>query len=395
MFGSLVFSLSCITGLITVIRKVFYELSYGIIRGSAIGFFSKGIFSLALSLVNSKNFRLKHSINLAFGWDNLRFSIFLASFTGCFRAIVTLMTFITHEDKPSNSLIAAAISSLTMLLDERSRRKSLTLYFFARSLDTLANVCVHKGILPQIDWFYSFLFGVVNMPIQYGFVFMPEILDKGYYKWILNMGDVHDSAIVKTIRDRRSMHFDHGISIPFRSCNEGGLHEGSCTWFSFLDLISCFFRASKTYIPVHLATLIFFRHAFLLDKPGIYIKKTALAILRSCMFLSTYTFTIKFTICVLRNIRHRDSGWHALLAGILTGLSTFFENRSRISELTIYCMPRGLEGAWAYLSLNGLVRDVANFDVALLSFAMAVLCSARKDAFRKSNFRSLCFILGS
>ena len=344
---------------------------------------------------DDRNFDLKKALKLAGGKDSLRFSMFLASFSGGFRALVTLLTSITGQDIPSNSLFAAGISSIALLIDESSRRQTIALYLFARSLDAVIKMCVRDGILPQLNWFYSFVFGVVNIPIQYGFIFMPEILQRGYYKWILNMGAIPEIGIFRTLRERRSLYFDSGIKIPHRLCSEGGLHHDSCLWNSCSDWIFGVARAGKIYLPVHLISLAVFRHKALFNTPGDQLKRITLALVNSCLFLSTYTFIVKGTVCSLRNLRKRDSGWHAIVAGMMTGLSTLFESRSRVSELTLYCIPKGLEAAWTYMKMHGAVKSIPNFEAVFFSFAMAILCSARKRVFRETHFKALCFVLGS
>lgn len=76
------------------------------------------------------------------------------------------------------------------------------------------------------------------------------------------------------------------------------------------------------------------------------------------MFLSTYVFAVKGSQCFLRNVRQTDVAWHALLSGLLTGVSTYFERKSRVSELMLYCIPRGLSATFKYYNKRGYINPI-------------------------------------
>mmetsp|Transcript_17479 Transcript_17479/g.27283 ORF Transcript_17479/g.27283 Transcript_17479/m.27283 type:complete len:360 (-) Transcript_17479:172-1251(-) len=328
------------------------------------------------------------------GKDTRKFAMFLSTLIGGFRALNVLFTCQSGKDCPENAMKAGALASLSILLDDSSRRLSISLYLFSRSLDVLVKRLVREGKLPYWKYFETFLFGFANVPIMYGFLFEPDILQKGYYNWILNMGDVTHDGLGETLRVRRDEYFQHGRKIPFRPCNSG-YHEGSCLKHSTGDWFRGLIRAGKIYLPVHFIPLLLFRYKALLRDPSEALFKTSIALLRSCCFLTTYVLCIKGTNCFLRNLFKRDATWHALLAGQLTSFACLFEKPSRVSELTLYCLPRAAEATWTYLLRRGSVKSIKYSETLLFTAAMAVLLSGSRADFKPTYHRSLCFLIGS
>lgn len=92
------------------------------------------------------------------------------------------------------------------------------------------------------------------------------------------------------------------------------------------------------------------------------------------------------------NSCRRDDWWHAVLAGNLSALSLFWEQRKRRSELMLYCLPRGVEVVWRLLREAGFVSDVNNAGPIMFALAMAaMLAVSRKDL--KPALQGLLWVL--
>ena len=159
--------------------------------------------------------------------DARQFARFLGGFSGIFRGVNALLASVNGKDSSDNAMVAGGVASLAILFDEKSRRQNIALYLFVRAIDVYVKKLVRLGVLPYWSHFESFLFGVCNMPIMYGFLFDPSILQKGYYKWILSMGNVTDKGLDATLRARRLAQLE-GKDIPLCPCSSG-YHEGPCT----------------------------------------------------------------------------------------------------------------------------------------------------------------------
>jgi len=319
---------------------------------------------------------------------------FLSAFIGLFRLVNTSCAVFRGVDSPLNSAVGGAVASISLLFDDVERRQGVALYLFVRGWEVYVKQLVRVGVFPYWKYAESFLFGVANMPIMYGFLFEPDLLQRGYYKWILSMGNITDQGLGDTLRVRRDAYFNRGEIIPFRNCS-CGYHEGPCTSYCIIDWFRGLLRAGKIYFPVHFLPLLIFRYNAVAKDPQGQILKTGIALLNSCCFLTSYQILVKGSECFLRNNRHVDSSWHALVSGLLTGLSCLFERDSRVSELMLYCMPRGIEAGWNYLTKYGYVKNIKYAEVGFMAVAMGMLTASARADFKLTYHRSLCFLIGS
>lgn len=373
------------------VKHAVCEFARGSVRGAALGMSIKGALSLVLGLLKGvKNW--KRAVSNAVGPDSRRFAGFMGAFVGCFRLTNAAMTSYTGQDTPFNSGVAGTLAGLTLLLDAQHRRQMISLNLFVRAVDVAVKGLVRKDILPYWKHFEALMFGICNVPIMYGFLFEPDILERGYYKWILHMGDVTDKGLAATLRVRRQA-LAEGRDFPFQPCCVG-YHEGPCTVHCLKDWVFGLKRASKVYVSVHLLGLAL-HYKSLMKDPSSQLLKTAIGFASSCAFLSTYVLCIKGSQCFLRNMRQTDSDWHAVVAGLLTSFSTYFERPSRVSELMLYCFPKSLEGAYIYLRKRKLIGVIKHFDAMLFMVTMGLLASSAKTDFKSSYFTTMCFILGS
>ena len=232
-----------------------------------------------------------------------------------------------------------------MLIDEVERRRMISIFITVRAAHIMGKALSREKYLPYWEHAESALFGLVNGPIMYAFLFETDIMDPGYYRWILNMGAITHEGLDITLRERRAEFFKTGVLLPFVTC-QPHYHTGSCLGYCTFDWFLGLGRAAKIYSPVHILPLILFRFNELKKDPMKQVLETAKGILLSCMFLTTYVlfcfvcflllidyfsyvFFVKYTNCTIRNLIKKDVTATGFLAGFLTGFACLFERSSR------------------------------------------------------------------
>jgi len=328
----------------------------------------------------------------AFSADTFRFATFFALYSGILRGVNAQACNSRKRNDRWNAAIAGLIASVTLLVDDKERRQLVSIYVFVRAMSVLVKGLSRDRVLPYYEHTESILFGIVNAPIMYGFLLDPDILDPGYYKWILGMGDVTHSGLHTTLRTRFHHFHKTGEVLPFCMC-QPHYHKGSCVGYCTHDWFLGLGRAAKIYAPVHILPLLIFRYNKLLKDPKKQLSETAKGLIYSCMFLTTYQFTVKFSQCMMRNVRQTDDAYHALLGGLLTGFSCLFERPSRVSELMLYCVPKSLEACWNYGVKYHSFRPVPYFELPLFAIGNAILLSALKEDLKSTYFNALSFVV--
>ena len=370
------------------------EFALGLGRGFALGFGAKSSLALAFSVLrNPKN--ISKIVRSVFSADALHFGIFCGMYAGSYRGLYCWLTKLRGVARRDSSFIAGAISGLAILFDTKSRRLSVALFLLVRALDAAVKRLVRGGILPYWKHFVSLMFGVFNMPIMYSFLFKPHLIGEGYYRWILGMGAMDHKGLQYCLRDVRDEYYSSGKLLPFRQCQEGYHIGETCVRHGTLDWFKGIGRAAKIYIPVHLVPLILFNSRRLAKDPVGQAVRLGKAVAMSSAFLSTYVFCVKMTQCTLRNANKFDHGWHALLGGLTTGLATYFERPGRVSELMLFCAPKGLTAAWKYFSDEvGIISAVPNGEVPLFCLASALFMSASSKDVKASYMSAMRLLMG-
>lgn len=175
-------------------------------------------------------------------------------------------------------------------------------------------------------------FSSIQVPIMYCFVRVPEALNPGYLKWIMNMGNCwnYPPQVICA-------------QVPFETNCEGLLHPGhSCVTAHVFDLYGAFFRAAKIYLPVHFVAPLIFSPARVIKDFGPYLLKASLRTLQSIAFISAYQFNEKMGICWGRWLLG-DTDLVPILSGWCSGFSIILEHPSRRTELILYCLPKAIE----------------------------------------------------
>jgi len=182
------------------------------------------------------------------------------------------------------------------------------------------------------------------MVIMYALVHGRNTMDRKYYKWICNMGNLPDTTIQKVFRSAKDSNLMYRqIDEPFVACSPTFHEETSCFIHNSKDWFAGLFRAARIYIPVHFLPMLLFTPKLVMNNPLLYLYRKGLNTIRSSLFLTTYQVNMKYTICTIRNLIKDDPWWIGIIGGFFAGLSILIEHPRRRIELLLYVMPRALE----------------------------------------------------
>merc|ERR1712048_1517868 len=133
-------------------------------------------------------------------------------------------------------------------------------------------------------------------------------LDPKYYKWILNISNLNERAIQNVLRSPAGGMYRLSHE-PFTECCPAWHAQPSCLKFCMTDWFFAFWRAIKMYLPVHVLPTILLSPKSILLAPVKFVRQKAWNVIISAMFLATYIFNMRYTICLIRNIIRDDPAW--------------------------------------------------------------------------------------
>eukprot|EP01138_Halocafeteria_seosinensis_P006169 gb/GECG01006308.1/.p1 GENE.gb/GECG01006308.1/~~gb/GECG01006308.1/.p1 ORF type:complete len:855 (+),score=77.34 gb/GECG01006308.1/:1-2565(+) len=182
-----------------------------------------------------------------------------------------------------------------------------------------------------------------------------------------------------------------GVSIGdqyFRPC-EHIWHEGtSCLGHHITAMPRQFLIGLRVYLPVQLLPQLLFRYQSLLRDPVKSLHRIARNTAGSCLFLVGHSFMMTTTFCLLRTILHRDT-WYSAAASCASGVAgLYFEAPKRVTELTLYAFPRGLEILFELGEKYALVARIPHGNVLMFCIANALFIGIPREDF-KPTYRSI------
>ena len=134
----------------------------GFLRDFIYGAFVKGSITLLLGLLKPKKglFKVFKSI---FGSDTAMFAFFCGAFLGVYRLIICKLRAFRNKEDKLNSMIAGFLASLTLVLDKsKSRRITVAIYSFARSLETFIKILDHNNVVKERKWWPILLMNILQ-----------------------------------------------------------------------------------------------------------------------------------------------------------------------------------------------------------------------------------------
>jgi len=148
------------------------------------GYGIKSAISLLGLMISRKIFKDPSKILSLFNIDSIRFGAFLGSFSAVYKFVLCILRRIRNTDDGTNSLIAGALAGLSLAFESSSRRETWALYSFVRSLECLFNYLVEQGYIKKIKYGEVLLFAFCASFLMTCHAYEPEVLDKGYSKFL-------------------------------------------------------------------------------------------------------------------------------------------------------------------------------------------------------------------
>eukprot|EP01084_Bolivina_argentea_P251182 421181_1 len=269
----------------------------------------------------------------------------LISFT--FKAILCVFKRFGFKHQFWHRTFAGFICGIWILFDNKHRRNKLALYCIIRSLADLIRICIHYKKIPNIKHGNVITFIASQMIIMYATFKDPNNLDNTYYKWIMYMCGMREDAVQKTMRSPSGAMYRLSND-AFVKCYPVYHNNPSCLMTNIKNWFATLVRAAKMYLPVHFVHTILlkpksvFRDGWLYG-PISFAKIKLVNTLMSSIFLATYVFNVRYTICLMRNIIRDDPAYVPICGGFMSGLSLLIEHPKRRSELMLYCVPKAME----------------------------------------------------
>lgn len=273
-----------------------------------------------------------------FGFDTFRFGAFLGCFTAGFKGIQCLLRFYRGCDDKYNSMIAAGIASLSIMLENQERRHTFALYLFVRALDLIYHYLVHIKSIPRFEHRDLTMFSLTTCLIMYAWHFHPDMIHKSFHRFISSRGGISPAQLHGTVAMIDKTPFDWSkwctankipnycpsssdtmvpcsVFHPPMSCNLQALYR---LWVGF-------YSALPVYAPIHLFPLLMFRFKDVLKNPINSAINSIFSVSRSAMFISSLQAIFWFVFCKIRTFQGRDSRLASISAGFLSGyFVTFF-----------------------------------------------------------------------
>eukprot|EP01101_Sappina_pedata_P004540 TRINITY_DN1948_c0_g3_i1.p1 TRINITY_DN1948_c0_g3~~TRINITY_DN1948_c0_g3_i1.p1 ORF type:complete len:355 (+),score=101.27 TRINITY_DN1948_c0_g3_i1:134-1066(+) len=273
--------------------------------------------------------------------------------------------------------------------------------------DSFSNSKIYPRIPERHRWllthFNVFLMCISASQILYCYVAKPETLSNSYLRFLIKFGNKDDQVRtafrnqfferpqdMKVIGDyciKKGVNPD-GL---LRSYNAGStmdlceiLHPGqTCVPHFFTFTYSLLRPSASMYMPLHFGFQIIFMvikyfKTRKISSPIESFLKAAKNTVMSTLFLATYCAIAWIALCACTRSGFRGGflGRKMIRLSMLApGLAMLFEDKSRRTELALYCLPRAVESA--YNDLYGLkwiplMPSLENASPVIFSFSLAV-----------------------
>ncbi|CAI2378696.1 unnamed protein product [Moneuplotes crassus] len=147
------------------IASCFMHSLEGFLKDFFIGAFVKGGITLLLGLLKPKK-GLFGAFKNIFSSDTAMFALFTGTFLAIYRLTLCKLRAFRGKDDKYNSMIAGFLASLTLAFDNsKSRRITVAIYSFARSLESVIKVLDHNDIIRERKLWPVFLLNILHIYI--------------------------------------------------------------------------------------------------------------------------------------------------------------------------------------------------------------------------------------
>ena len=154
----------------------------GFIRDFLCGSFVKGGISLLFGLLRPKRGISKILSNI-FSVDTAMFAIFAGAFLATYRLMLCKLRAIRGKEDKYNGMVAGFLASLTLIFDRsKSRRITVAIYSFARSLESFIKILDNNNIVRERKWWPVLLLNILHVYISITWYYDIEAFPPGLNK---------------------------------------------------------------------------------------------------------------------------------------------------------------------------------------------------------------------
>ena len=94
----------------------------------------------------------------------------------------------------------------------------------------------------------------------------------------------------------------------------------------------------------------------------------------------------KIATCIwMRSVGKTLNQGMIIFAALVSVFATFVESQSKVSEMSLYVLPRFLDASWNFLRRRGLVTAIPGGRTLMFSLAMSVLAYCHENEVRTSQ----------
>jgi len=385
-------------------RAILKHALAGGLRSYVLGHLARGglNFFLHLLLVFRKR---KSSILEAFrhgffGTDAYRFGAVFGGFSFLWKLINNSMRLARGKEDHWNGLVAGSIAGLAIVAEKRERRITLAQQVFVRALQGAYNAG-HAREYFNIPHGDSLLFMITCGQVLYAYTMQPDTIPQDFLKFMiqtarvpakalrfnrlnvrgqpLNTAELMDYAIkykaTPKALDVISKLPAHPPAIP---CALVHPRFDSCKY----TIVERFYKVFKPILPVYAAlntvSMLVLGLKLFIKNPKHTTYKASFNTIRSSIFLAMFVTGYQTQVCLHRNLVKTGYKWNSKyfywLAGFITSLSIFIENKRRRVDLALYVLPKAAESWYKILYSKNWIFELHQYaDVWFFSAATGVI----------------------
>lgn len=172
----------------------------------------------------------------------------------------------------------------------------------------------------------------------------------------------------KFLSDEELVQAAHGLL----KVNCENLHLGKCSMYWVKCLLDSLFFSLKLYVPLNTVSVLS-RGKIVLKNPLKTIITIVKASIRSAAVLTSMVLFAKITICTYVTYINKGDSFAMFLASIAVMPASLIESSAKISEFSLYVLPRFLDAFWKFLKRRNLVKSIPMFQVFLFSLCTSVM----------------------
>lgn len=197
---------------------------------------------------------ITHSVTTLKAWLRLHADVHMFVNAPVFHSSATALPF----QDGWHVAVAGGLAGLSSIIEDPSRRLTLSLIVAARSLGAILSIMVSRKQIPQVNHFDSMTYIACSVIITYCVATMPYLLPQGYVNSLLKWTRAYTKDIFATLYQRKGD--------AFISCQEVGLHKYGCGYHAFWDFVRSWPEFAKLYLLIYLLPVLLLKRKMISER---------------------------------------------------------------------------------------------------------------------------------